>query len=172
VLLVASGEVKLNDEQLWDFEAALTAMLMKLGRDIVAQAEGATKIIEVTVSMNTSYEEAKRVAKRIINSPLMKCAVYGSDPNWGRIVMAIGKPASEFSLGEIKKDQVTIKLSGETIYDRGEVHEHLNRKVFELMRDAKTVTIDVTINEPAYTARVWGCDLSEEYVKINAEYST
>jgi glutamate N-acetyltransferase/amino-acid N-acetyltransferase len=173
VAIVASGEVPLSAEQLKDFEAGLAAMLVKLGRDIVAQAEGASKVIEVTVASNLSKEDTHAIAKKVVNSPLMKAAVYGNDPNWGRIVMAIGKPDSDnLPFPEIKREDVEIEIQNERIFDRGDVHGEVVQHVFESMSRSHTVSIKVTINEAVNTARVWGCDLTEEYVRINAEYST
>lgn len=171
VALVASGEVPLTADQLKDFEAGLAAMMVKLARDIVAQAEGATKIIEVTVATDTSPEEARRLAKNIVNSPLVKSAVFGNDPNWGRIVMAIGKPDEE-PAPEIERQNVLIEIQNERIFDRGELRSDVIKSVFESMGRSQTISFKVTINEPVHQARVWGCDLTDEYVRINAEYST
>ena len=107
------------------------------------------------------------MAKAIVNSPLVKCAVHGADPNWGRVVMAIGK-CSEY--GDILPDAVQVSFGGLEVYPQPLGPDGLG-ELSRLMK-AGIVTIDVRLATGEATATVWGCDLSSEYVHINADYTT
>jgi glutamate N-acetyltransferase/amino-acid N-acetyltransferase len=172
VALMSTNEVELPDGEIADFRLAMKAVCIKLARDIVGQSEGATKVIEITVSTETSEREAKVFAKKIANSPLVKTAVNGADPNWGRIVMAIGKPSDEHNFDQIKPESVLIKFMNEIVFDRCQPItldlNELSRKI----KESKTISIEVCIGQPIYSAKVWGCDLSDEYVVINSQYTT
>jgi glutamate N-acetyltransferase/amino-acid N-acetyltransferase len=172
VLVMSTDEVPVTPAHLKDFENALACMAAKLGRDIVYQAEGSTKLIEVSVRGAASYADAKRMAKRVVNSPLVKTAINGADPNWGRVVMAIGKPDESDSGNEIEPSTVTIQLLGQTVFANGHETGLDLQQLSAAMRDRKTVRIEVEVGTAQTEATVWGCDLSNEYVKINAEYTT
>ncbi len=172
VIVMSTGEVPVTDALLVDFENALACMAVKLGRDIVYQAEGSTKLIEVNVRCDGSHADAKRMAKRVVNSPLIKTAINGSDPNWGRVVMAIGKPDENETSDEIVPSSVTIRILGQTVFENGRDVGLDLTKLSNTMRDRKTVRVEVTVGTGTSEATVWGCDLSHEYVKINAEYTT
>jgi glutamate N-acetyltransferase/amino-acid N-acetyltransferase len=147
-------------------------MSLKLARDIVAQAEGSTKLIECTVSLHSSPRDAKIVAKNIVNSPLVKTAVHGGDPNWGRVVMAIGKPDERLSLRSIDRGDVKISVMGRVLFDGGRPVDVDLPALSRSLIDSSRVAIDVRIGDARYTAKVWGCDLSRRYVEINADYTT
>jgi glutamate N-acetyltransferase/amino-acid N-acetyltransferase len=172
VAIFSTRKVALDDAKRADFEAAVRAMSIKLARDIVAQSEGATKLIECTVRLDSSPADAKIMAKKIVNSPLVKTAVHGGDPNWGRVVMAIGKPDERLTLGSIARDAVVIEMMGQVVFSRAQPIaidlEALSRE----LKAATRVSIGVRIGEGRYAATVWGCDLSRRYVDINAEYMT
>jgi glutamate N-acetyltransferase / amino-acid N-acetyltransferase len=172
VAIFSTRKVALDAAGRADFEAAVRAMSIKLARDIVAQSEGATKLIECTVRVDTSPEDAKIMAKKIVNSPLVKTAVHGGDPNWGRVVMAIGKPDDRLTLGAIDRSRVVIAMMGQVVFSRAEPIaidlEALSRE----LKASTRVSIDVRIGEGRHAATVWGCDLSRRYVDINAEYMT
>lgn len=172
VLVLSTDEVPVTPAYLKDFENALACMAVKLGRDIVYQAEGSTKLIEVTVRGTATYADAKRMAKRVVNSPLVKTAINGADPNWGRVVMAIGKPDESESGNEIEPSSVTIRLLGQTVFANGRETGLDLKQLSASMRARKTVGIEVVLGNGPTEATVWGCDLSNEYVKINAEYTT
>ncbi len=148
-------------------EAALLAVCRSLTVQLAADAEGATKVLQVNVSKARDYRQAKRVAKSIVNSPLVKCAVHGADPNWGRVVMAIGKCWEE---ADIDPDEVRVGFGGLEVYPSGLDEEGLGR-LAQVMRSA-TVEVDVQLGTGAAEATVWGCDLTSEYVHINADYTT
>ncbi|HEY4014739.1 MAG TPA: bifunctional glutamate N-acetyltransferase/amino-acid acetyltransferase ArgJ [Polyangiaceae bacterium] len=155
-----------------DLADALRCMSLKLARDVVTQSEGATKLVECTVSVDTTPRDASLIGKKIVNSPLLKSAVHGGDPNWGRIVMAIGKPDERMELRRLSPGDVTIEMMGEVVFARGAAipmdPDALSRKI----RESARVAIAVRIGEGKHSAKVWGCDLSAKYVEINAEYMT
>ncbi|MDP9000441.1 MAG: bifunctional ornithine acetyltransferase/N-acetylglutamate synthase, partial [Myxococcota bacterium] len=103
-----------------DFLDAVRCMSIKLARDIVAQSEGATKLVECTVALDTTPRDAKIMAKKIINSPLVKTAVHGGDPNWGRVVMAIGKPDGRLEIRGLAPTDVVIEMMGQVVFSRAE----------------------------------------------------
>ncbi|ABA20295.1 N-acetylglutamate synthase [Trichormus variabilis ATCC 29413] len=150
-----------------EFAGALQEIAHELVLKIARDGEGATKVIEVTVDSAANYAQAKRVAKAIVNSPLVKTAVYGADPNWGRVAMAIGKCEDE---RDINPDQVVIRFDEVQVYPNTFQAENLE-KLKEIMSQEK-VNIHVSLNIGADVATVWGCDLTEGYVEINGKYST
>jgi glutamate N-acetyltransferase/amino-acid N-acetyltransferase len=172
VLLLATGDHALGRDELDAFELGLTAVCLKLARAVAREAEGATKLLEVTVRLATSAADAHHVAKKIVNSPLIKTAVHGADPNWGRVVMAIGKPSPGSPLMTIDPAHVTIRILGQLLYDRGRELGADLRALSLAMKAATSVEIEVDIGAPYHAATVWGCDLSNEYVEENAHYTT
>jgi glutamate N-acetyltransferase/amino-acid N-acetyltransferase len=155
-----------------DFVDAVRCMCLKLAREIVAQSEGATKLIECTVRLDTSAEDAKVLAKKVINSPLVKTAIHGGDPNWGRIVAAIGKPDARATIQSIPRTDLVIEVMGEVVFDQSErVATDLDALATRIKTSTR-VSIGVRIGEGRYSAKVWGCDLGAGYVEINAAYMT
>jgi glutamate N-acetyltransferase/amino-acid N-acetyltransferase len=120
VAMFSTRAVPLDEARRSDFVDAVRAMSIKLARDIVAQSEGATKLIACTVRLDSSAADAKIMAKKIVNSPLVKTAVHGGDPNWGRIVMAIGKPDERLGIATIARDSVVIEMMGKVVFARGQ----------------------------------------------------
>ena len=164
-LLLANGAAGPVAED--EFEAALRRVCGSLVLQLAADGEGATKVIEVTVGAARHPAQAKRVAKAVVNSPLLKCAVHGADPNWGRVIMAIGKCSEE---NDIVPEQVRVAFGDLEVYPRPLDGDDLD-KLSEIMR-SDMVHIDVALGAGEATATVWGCDLSAEYVHINADYTT
>jgi glutamate N-acetyltransferase/amino-acid N-acetyltransferase len=150
------------------FEAALTGVCVELAKAVAREGEGVTKLIELTVRGAGGFDAAKRVGKSIIGSPLVKTAVFGCDPNWGRVAMAIGKTPDL----ALEQERVAIAIAGVTVY-RGEPLTGIDLDaVSASMRAADTVEIDVDLGLGGVSAVLWGCDLSYDYVRINAEYTT
>lgn len=172
VALISTNEIEFSDGEIADFRLALKTVCIKLARDIIGQSEGTTKVIEITVRTETSEREAKVFAKKIANSPLVKTAVNGADPNWGRIVMAIGKPSNEHNCEQINPENVLIKFMNEVVFDRCQPITFDLNELSRKIRESKTISIEVCIGQPVYSAKVWGCDLSDEYVCINSQYTT
>jgi glutamate N-acetyltransferase/amino-acid N-acetyltransferase len=155
-----------------DLVDAIRAMAVKLARQITVQAEGATKLIECTVRLDTSPRDAKLVAKKIVNSPLVKTAVHGGDPNWGRLVMAIGKPDERLELRAIHPAEVTLAMMGQTVYQRSSAIPLDLASLAKRVKQSSRVAVEARIGEGRHAATVWGCDLSHRYVDINADYTT
>ncbi len=150
-----------------DFERALDAVCRSRTLQLAADAEGATKVIEVTVRSARDAAQAKRVAKAVVNSPLLKCAVHGADPNWGRVVMAIGKCSDDV---DITPEAVRVSFAGLEVYPC-QLDDAGLGELAKLMR-SDIVAIDIDLGTGGSAATVWGCDLSPEYVHINADYTT
>jgi glutamate N-acetyltransferase/amino-acid N-acetyltransferase len=147
--------------------AALQSVLLDLTKAIARDGEGAETLIEVTVDNARDAEQAKTVAKSIVNSPLVKTAVHGADPNWGRVAMAVGK-CSEYS--DIDQEKVIIRFGTQEVYPT-RVDESGLAQLSQYMR-GDDVTIHVSLNTGTATTTVWGCDLTDGYVRINADYTT
>jgi glutamate N-acetyltransferase/amino-acid N-acetyltransferase len=166
VILLANGLAGAVD--LPAFETALHEACVALAKEIAADGEGATKRIEVAVTAARDAPQAKRVAKAIVNSPLVKTAVHGADPNWGRLAMAIGKCHEET---DIRPDRVRMAFGDLCVFAHGEPQDaDLQRLTTYLQGRDIRITIDLGIG--AGQATVWGCDLTAEYVRLNAEYTT
>jgi len=171
VAVFASGEAgeKATTSGSRDFEkfaAALRDVCCELARAVVADGEGATKVIRVAVRGARNDAEARIAAKSVANSPLFKCAVHGGDPNWGRIVAALGK-----SDAKISPEKLTVRIGGVMVFARGTGRRFDIRKVRRhLAGKAVEVDCDLGIGKGRFCAMT--CDLSKEYVTINADYHT
>src|SRR5262249_53409256 len=129
---------------------------------------GATKLLEVSVKNASSFSQAKRIAKSIVNSPLVKTAIFGADPNWGRVAMAIGKCSEQV---DIDPEKVSIAFGDLLVY-QGKALGKQNLAQLEAYLQSPEVAIYVSLGLGDAEATVWGCDLSYEYVKINGKYTT
>ena len=153
------------------FSAALEEGCIYLAQEIVRDAEGASKFIELTVQGAPSAEAALRFAKSVINSPLVKTAIHGADPNWGRFVMALGKVFDHpFPLEGL---QITFGTGTDalTISAQNQAAEIL-ADIAVYLRENSDVHLGIHLGAGNYAERVWGCDLTAEYVRLNAEYTT
>ena len=147
---------------------AVTAVCMELAREIVRDGEGATKLVEVEVEQAVDAAEARQVAYTIAHSPLVKTALFASDPNWGRILAAVGRAGVEgldIDAVEIWLDEVCIVRDGGRAADYTE-------EAGQAVMDKPECTIRVVLGRGEAQARILTCDLSYDYVKINAEYRT
>lgn len=143
------------------------AVSHELALGIVRGGEGATKLIAVTVSGARSVDAARQVARTIANSPLVKTAVHGADPNWGRIVAAAGRSGVTFDI-----DRATVHVGGTLLFEKGLPHDDAAPQAAEHLK-GRTVQIDVSLGSGGgASATIWTCDLSAEYVRINGEYRT
>lgn len=149
------------------FEEALTAVAIDLTKQVARDGEGAETLIEVHVSGARDEDQATRVAKSIVNSPLVKTAVHGADPNWGRVAMAIGKCATDT---DIDPDQVRIAFGATEVYPRQLDTADLDALSAYMAGDE--VLIDVHLGIGSGESTVWGCDLTDGYIRINADYTT
>lgn len=149
------------------FENALYEVLLSLTQQVARDGEGAEKLIEVHVDGARDDAQAKRVAKSIVNSPLVKTAVHGADPNWGRVAMAVGKCETDTDIDQTK---VVIRFGPQEVFPT-QVGEKDLAQLSQYMR-GDTVRIHVSLGIKEGNATVWGCDLTDGYVRINADYTT
>ncbi len=166
VILMANGLAGAVD--LAAFEAALTETCIYLAKEIAGDGEGATKLIEVTVTSARDARQAKRIAKAIVNSPLVKTAVHGADPNWGRLAMAIGKCHDE---ADIRPERVRMAFGDLCVFSHGEPQDADLQQLTHYLR-GKDIRIAIDLGIHDGHATVWGCDLTAEYVHLNADYTT
>jgi glutamate N-acetyltransferase/amino-acid N-acetyltransferase len=159
VVVMANGASGVRPD-LEQFRDALLDVCTQLATAIVRDGEGATKFVEIQIEGAPSEQEAHTIGRTIAKSPLVKTAIYGADPNWGRIVGAIGNSGVPLS-----SDRVDIFISGVPISDS--TLEDARRKLKE-----KEIQIRVDLHSGHGSAKVWTCDLTEGYIRINADYTT
>jgi glutamate N-acetyltransferase/amino-acid N-acetyltransferase len=164
---LASGEmIKKGGRRAAVFQRALDKICVHLAKESARDGEGATKLIEVRVSGAAGQKDARLAARAIVSSMLVKAAVHGSDPNWGRVLAAAGRSGASVEPGKMELyigDTRVVKGGGPFPYDKKAVVKYL---------DGKEVLLALDLHLGRAEATAWGCDLSEEYVKINAEYTT
>ena len=170
-LLLASGmgqgEISRQGAAFEDFVEALSRLCIGLAREIARDGEGATKLVEVIVRGAATEAGAHKIAKTIAESPLVKTALFGNDPNWGRLLMAAGRSGVPFdpNILEARIGPHVVCSEGRSVeFDRDAAHDYL--------RDNKEVQIVLDLNTGDESATVWTCDYSYDYIKINAEYHT
>ena len=156
-----------NDRKLKDFVLKLKTIMGNLSEQIVRDGEGATKLVNISVSGAKNTNSAKSIARSVAQSPLVKTAIYGEDPNWGRIVMAIGK-----SREPINKKKLKIKIGSEIVEKNGTRSPAYNESKLKnyMKNDQIIISIDLGIGKG--TAKMMTCDYSYDYVRINASYKT
>ena len=150
------------------FKQALKQVMLKLATDIVRDGEGATKLVAFNVKGAKDKNEAKTIAKALTNSLLMKTAIFGEDPNWGRIASTIGASGALCD-----ENTLVIKIGDVLVYNKGKIlfTPEIEQKAHNVMKkDSFKIEVDLGLGDGEFTA--YGCDLSYEYVKINAEYRT
>ena len=165
-LIFATGKAENSEnDDLADFEQKLNEILLDLAHQIVKDGEGASKFVEVNVKGAENNSAAKKIGLAIANSPLVKTAIAGSDANWGRIVMAVGKSGEKAD-----RDKMSISIGGFKIAINGQLNpDYVERDVTEHMQGKNIkISVDVGIASGEYT--VWGCDLTHDFVTINADY--
>lgn len=172
VLLTATGQSGITPEQT-DLQAGLDLVLTELAKMIAIDGEGATKLIESKVTGAASSEDARLVAKSIVRSPLVKSAIFGEDPNWGRVVVAAG-----YSGADMDQTKISLSFSAGTevveLVKDGQVvrndEENLLHLKSIMAQEEICIITDLGMGHESATA--WGCDLTYDYVRINAEYTT
>jgi glutamate N-acetyltransferase/amino-acid N-acetyltransferase len=158
----AAGPVDLDE-----FAAALEAVCTDLVRQLARDGEGATTLLVVDVTGARDDDQARRVAKSVVNSPLVKTAVHGADPNWGRVAMAVGKCSDDT---DIDQERVRITFGEAEVYPAQLAEAELAELESYLRGDEVHIGVDLGIGSASW--RVYGCDLSDGYVRINADYTT
>ena len=169
VFLMASGAsgVAIDEDSYPALLEGLLAVSRELAIGIVRGGEGATKLITVNVTDARTIDDAQRVAKTIANSPLVKTAIHGADPNWGRIVAAAGRAGVRFDV-----NRATVHVGGILLFENGLPHDDAAPEAEKHLRGTE-IRIDVALGTGGnQRATVWTCDLSAEYVRINGEYRT
>ena len=171
VLIMANGMAKNEpispgSSQAGAFQQALDQVCIYLAKSVARDGEGATKLIEVTIGGALTTAEAKLAARTAVSSPLVKAAVHGNDPNWGRIVAAVGRSGAE-----VVEAKIDLYLGNICLVRGGCPLSFDKEEVVRVLAGAE-VPINLQLNLGTATATAWGCDLSEEYVTINSQYMT
>jgi glutamate N-acetyltransferase/amino-acid N-acetyltransferase len=169
VMVLANGASGATiDESNYDvFAHALRSVCLRLALGIVRGGEGATKLITINVTGAAAPDEARRAAKAIANSPLVKTAIHGGDPNWGRLVAVAGRAGVAFDLS-----RAAVKIGTTTLFENGRPHDEAAPEAASYLKHHGDILISVDLGAGSEAATVWTCDLSAEYVRINAEYRT
>lgn len=171
VIVLANGEAnnaKITEENA-DYQIFFDKLMMlctELAKQIAADGEGASKFLTINVRGAKSFADAKTVGMAIANSPLVKTAFFGEDPNWGRVICAVG-----YSGADMVPEKTVVKFGGITIFANGTGATYDEKALAHVMKQ-KDIVIDIELNMGQEDATVWSCDLSYEYVKINGEYHT
>ena len=172
VSVFSTGKVKnsiiknINDKKIKDFDNALHSVLLNLAKRIAADGEGASKFVTIQVINSKTQEDAKKISFSIANSPLVKTAIAGNDPNWGRIIMAIGK-----SNVDIKISKLSIKLGHLKIIEKGQISKtYIENDAAVYMKEEKNIDIIIDLNLGKKNFTAYTMDLTKRYIEINADY--
>ena len=171
VILLSNGlsggeTIKSDTERALLFQEALDVVCIHLAKSVARDGEGASKLIEVNVSGAVNISDARITARTITSSPLVKSAIHGNDPNWGRIVVAAGRSGAE-----LVENRVRLEIGGIPVVRDGMPLPFDKDKLIEAL-DSDEVRINLDLNLGTSSATAWGCDLSAEYVAINSAYTT
>jgi len=171
VLMMANGlagneSISPGSRQADAFQQALNQLCVHLAKSIAGDGEGATKLIEVSVNGAPSMAEARLAARVVVSSPLVKAAIHGNDPNWGRIIAALGRSGVE-----VVESKIDLYLGNICLFRAGCPLPYDEKEAVGVL-DKSEVSIVLNLNLGSAAATAWGCDLSEEYVTINSQYAT
>jgi glutamate N-acetyltransferase/amino-acid N-acetyltransferase len=168
VMLLANGAsgCTVDDRNYPAFVSALRAVCRELALGIVRGGEGATKLVTVQVTGAATPAEARACAKAIANSPLVKTAIHGGDPNWGRLVAVAGRAGVAFDLS-----RAAVTIGSIVLFENGRPHDENAPRAAEYLKGTD-LTVAVDLGAGGASSTVWTCDLSAEYVRINADYRT
>lgn len=165
LLMAATGQSGVDVTDNADFTAALHDVMLDLAHQVVRDGEGATKFVTVAVTGAANDTDARKVAMATANSPLVKTAVAGEDPNWGRVVMAVGKSGAKAD-----RDRLTIRFGDILVAENGWVAETYREEDGAAYMQGQDLTIAVDLGLGDGAATVWTCDLTHQYIEINADY--
>ena len=157
----------MNDERLKEFDQALNKVLLNLAKRIVADGEGASKFVSVKVENCKTEDDAKKIAFSVANSPLVKTAISGEDPNWGRIIMAIGKAGVQ-----MKIDKLSIKLGDLFIIQGGKLSANYTEEKASDYMKSDNIEINIGIGNGSKNFTAYTMDFTEKYIEINSDYRT
>ncbi len=171
VLILANGNAGNNtlhngNEDATAFKEALNYVCIYLAKCIASDGEGSTKLIEMTVEGARSLKDARIAARTVISSPLVKTAVYGGDPNWGRVVAAVGRSGAE-----VIDEKIDLYLNELCLVQHGQPMAFDKSEAEELMK-YQEIPFRMNLNLGEYEATAWGCDFTEEYIALNGDYTT
>jgi glutamate N-acetyltransferase / amino-acid N-acetyltransferase len=168
VMILANGQsgAAIGDAEYAAFAAGLRAVCLELALGIVRGGEGATKLVTVTVTGAASAVEARRAAKAIGNSLLVRTAIHGGDPNWGRLIAVAGRAGVAFELGRAK-----VTIGSIVLFENGRPYDERSPLAATYLTGAD-ISVGVDLGAGGHASTIWTCDLSAEYVKINADYRT
>ena len=168
VMLLANGQsgTVVDETRYGEFVGGLRAVCLELALGIVRGGEGATKLVTVTVTGAASKADARRAAKAIANSLLVKTAIHGGDPNWGRLIAVAGRAGVEFELG-----RAAVSIGSTVLFKNGRPHDECAAQAAAYMK-GKDIAVGVNLGAGSASSTVWTCDLSAEYIRINADYHT
>jgi glutamate N-acetyltransferase/amino-acid N-acetyltransferase len=168
VMMLANGasSVTIDEAGFGPFVHALRAVCSRLALGIVRGGEGATKLVTVSVTGAASPADARRAAKAIANSPLVKTAIHGNDPNWGRLIAVAGRAGVPFELS-----RASVSIGPIVLFRSGRPHDEAAPEAAAYLKN-DDIMVSVDLGAGTASSTVWTCDLSAEYVRINAEYRT
>ena len=164
--LAGNGLIRQRTKAAAAFQQALNQVCIYLAKAIARDGEGASKLIEVAVSGASSKASARLAARTVVSSSLVKAAVHGSDPNWGRIIAALGRSGAR-----VVESKIGLSIGGIRLVEGGMALPFDKKKAVLALNDGE-VSISINLNLGRAGATAWGCDLSSEYVAINSEYTT
>ncbi|MBU2992268.1 bifunctional glutamate N-acetyltransferase/amino-acid acetyltransferase ArgJ [Octadecabacter sp. 1_MG-2023] len=165
LMIAATGASGVDVTESAGFTQALHGLMLDLAHQVVRDGEGATKFVEVRVTGAASNEDAHKVGLAIANSPLVKTAIAGEDPNWGRIVMAVGKSGAQAD-----RDRLTIRFGGITVAENGWVSPDYTEDAGAAYMKNESLVIGVDLGLAGGMGTIWTCDLTHGYISINADY--
>tara|TARA_B100001059_G_scaffold231517_1_gene267469 strand:+ start:610 stop:1911 length:1302 start_codon:yes stop_codon:yes gene_type:complete len=157
--------LSINDEKIKDFDIALNKVLLNLAKRVVADGEGASKFITIDIQSCKNEDDAKKIGFSIANSPLVKTAIAGEDPNWGRIVMAIGKAGIQ-----INYEKLSIKFGNISVVHNGKLNSNYNEDEVSDYMKGDSIDINVDISSGSKNFKVYTMDLTKKYIEINGDY--
>jgi len=163
---VKLGKIKsISDLALQKFEVALKKLTLNLAKQIVVDGEGAKKFITIKILNAKSLMSAKKIGFSVANSPLVKTAIAGSDPNWGRIIMGIGKSGEKIDL-----EKIIIKLGDLVVAENGKISEAYDEEILKEYMKWESIMIEINLNQGSDTFECYTCDFTHDYIDINADY--
>ena len=173
VTIFSTGKAKhqkiknINDGKLKEFDEALYKVLLNLAKRVVSDGEGATKFITINVRKARNIHDAKKICFSIANSTLVKTAIAGEDPNWGRIIMAIGKSNININLNKL-----SLKIGNFKIIEKGQIYSKYDEnEVSDYMKNMD-INIEIEINTGNKDFKTYTMDLTKKYIEINSDYRT
>tara|TARA_B100001121_G_C18564020_1_gene561740 strand:- start:170 stop:955 length:786 start_codon:yes stop_codon:yes gene_type:complete len=163
---IKNAQVKsINENKIKNFDNALNNVLLNLAKRVVSDGEGASKFITINISKCKNELDAKKIAFSIANSPLVKTAVAGEDPNWGRIIMAIGKAGPKVNLNKL-----SLKFGNLTIVESGKLNQNYDEKITSNYMKGENIEINIEIFTGKKNFTVYSMDLTKKYIDINTDY--